>query len=74
MSDWADSELYAVWCATGAELLKAVDTDDTDHTLTAAEARRYLLTEIEHRHPRETAAWLTSGAILSGAPPTFLVR
>ncbi len=74
LSDWTDSELYSVWCATRTELLKALRAEHTDHTLTAAEARQYLLTELERRHPRETSAWLTSDAILSGEPPKFLMR
>jgi hypothetical protein len=60
-----------VWCATGAELLKALPAE---HTHTAAEARRYLLAEIERRHPDEAAAWLTTSTALAGAPPRFLVR
>lgn len=74
LSDWTDAELYSVWCATGAELLKALRAEHTDHTLTAADARQYLLAELERRHPRETADWLASAAILSGEPPTFLLR
>jgi hypothetical protein len=74
LSDWTDAELYSVWRATGAELLKALHAEHADHTLTAAGARQYLLAEVERRHPRETAAWLTSAAVLSGEPPTFLLR
>ncbi|MGW7680790.1 hypothetical protein ACWGID_08650 [Kribbella sp. NPDC054772] len=74
LSDWTDAELYKVWCATAAELLKALRTEEADHTDTAAEARRYLLAEIEHRHPAATAAWLASDAILYGEPPKFLLR
>ena len=68
-TDWTDAELYSVWCATATELLQALHVE---HTTTAAEARQYLLAEIERRHPAETAAWLNSDAILSGEPPHFL--
>jgi hypothetical protein len=74
LDDWTDAELYSVWRATETELHKALHIECTDHTLTAAEARQHLLAELERRHPRETAAWLASDAILTGEPPTFLVR
>ncbi|MET9315129.1 hypothetical protein ABZX12_25220 [Kribbella sp. NPDC003505] len=69
LADWSDAELYSVWRAIGAELVRALRAE---HTATAAEARQYLLTEIERRHPLETAAWLGSDALLSGAAPDFL--
>ncbi|MEU4295121.1 hypothetical protein AB0E63_43465 [Kribbella sp. NPDC026596] len=69
LDNWSDAELYAVWCATGTELLRAMHAGQF---ATAAEARQYLLAEIERRHPRETAAWLSSGSVLSGEPPRFL--
>lgn len=74
LSGWTDAELYKVWCATAAELLTALHADETDHTVTAAEARRYLLAEIERRHPSATAAWLSSDALLYGRPPRFLLH
>ncbi|MEU8223700.1 hypothetical protein [Kribbella sp. NPDC048915] len=74
LHDWTDTELYSVWCATGTELLKAVPAEDAGRTLTASEARRYLITEIERRRPREASAWLTSSSALSGEPPRFLLR
>ncbi|HEY3514017.1 MULTISPECIES: hypothetical protein [Kribbella] len=74
LSDWTDAELYKVWCATAVELLKALRTEEADHTGTAAEARRYLLAEIERRHPAATASWLASDAILYGEPPRFLLH
>jgi hypothetical protein len=69
LGNWSDAELYAVWCATGTELLRAMHAV---RSATAAEARQYLLAEIERRHPKETAAWLSSGSVLSGEPPRFL--
>ena len=69
LGGWTDAELYAVWCATGTELLRAMHAGQF---ATAAEARQYLLAEIERRHPRATAAWLSSGSVLSGEPPRFL--
>lgn len=74
LSEWSDAELYKVWCATAAELLKALEAEHADNTVTAARARQHLLAEIERRHPRATAAWLASDAILSGEPPTFLLH
>lgn len=74
VADWTDAELYKVWCATSTELLKAVHAERSDRTMTAADARRYLLAEIERRHPRATATWLASDAILTGEPPRFLLR
>jgi hypothetical protein len=84
LADWSDAEIYSVWRATDQELLRALRADHTDQadhadqadqaaqTSTAAEARRYLLAEIERRYPRETAAWLKSDAVLSGGAPDFL--
>jgi hypothetical protein len=72
LTEWTDAEVYRVWCATGAELLKALEAEQTDHTVTAAEAREHLLAEIERRYPQATATWLASDAILSGQPPHFL--
>ena len=69
LAGWSDVELYAVWRATGTELLRAMNAGQF---ATAAEARQYLLAEIERRHPAETAAWLSSGSVLSGEPPRFL--
>ena len=69
LADWSDAELYSVWRATGAELFLALHAE---HTATAAEARQYLLTEIERRHPLETAAWLESDALRTGGAPHFL--
>jgi hypothetical protein len=69
LADWSDAELYSVWRATGAELVRALHAE---HTATAAEARQYLLTEIERRHPLETAAWLESDALRTGGAPDFL--
>ena len=69
LGDWSDAELYSVWRATGVELLRALHAD---HTATAAEARQYLLAEIECRYPVETAAWLKSDALLTGGAPDFL--
>ncbi|TCO20464.1 hypothetical protein EV652_112210 [Kribbella steppae] len=70
LSSWTDSQLYGVWCATADELLLAAQSDDA---ATAAQARELLLAEIERRHPRETAAWLTSPQALTGDPPHFLL-
>lgn len=70
LRDWADSELYSVWCASAAEVLDALPAGQT---ATAAEARQYLLAEIERRHPRDARAWLKSEAILTGEPPAFLL-
>ncbi|HZX07897.1 hypothetical protein [Kribbella sp.] len=70
LSDWTDAELYKVWCATAAELLKA----QSEHTAAAVAARQYLLAEIECRHPRATAAWLSSDRLLYGEPPRFLLH
>jgi len=69
LADWSDAELYSVWRATAAELLRGPRAERTAIT---AEARKYLLTEIERRYPTETAAWLTSDTIMSGEPPFFL--
>jgi hypothetical protein len=69
LAGWSDAELYAVWRATGTELLRAMHAG---RFATAADARQYLLAEIERRHPIETAAWLSSGSVLSGEPPRFL--
>jgi hypothetical protein len=74
LPDWTDAELYKVWRATSEELLNALYTEQADHTMTASEARRHLLAEIEHRYPRATAAWLASDALLSGEPPQFLLH
>lgn len=70
LSSWTDSQLYAVWVATADELRHAAQSDDA---ATAARARELLLTEIERRHPRQTATWLTSPEALTGHPPHFLV-
>lgn len=70
LRDWADSELYSVWCASAAEVLEALHAGQT---ATAAEARQYLLAEIERRHPRDARAWLASDAVLTGEPPAFLL-
>lgn len=70
LHDWTDAELYRVWTASAAELLRALDAEQIG---TATEARRHLLTEIERRYPQETAAWLTSDAILTNEPPRFLL-
>ncbi|MFG1813679.1 hypothetical protein ACGFIF_07950 [Kribbella sp. NPDC049174] len=69
LSSWTDSQLYAVWVATADELRRAAQSDDA---ATAARARELLLTEIERRHPRQTATWLTSPEALTGHPPHFL--
>lgn len=74
LSDWTDAEIYRVWCATATELLKALYAEQAGHTATAAEARQYLLAEIERRYPGATAAWLSSDAILYGEPPRFLLH
>jgi len=70
LTSWSDGELYSVWCATDNEVLRATKSD---RTATAARARDHLLAEIERRYPTQTAAWLTSQAALSGAPPRFLL-
>ncbi len=70
LSSWTDSQLYAVWVATADELRRAAQSDDA---ATAARARELLLSEIERRHPRQTASWLTSPEALTGRPPDFLV-
>ena len=70
LSSWTDSQLYAVWVATAEELRRAAQSDDA---ATAARARELLLTEIERRHPRQTATWLTSPEALTGHPPHFLL-
>lgn len=70
-ADWSDAELYAVWCSTGTELVRALQAHRVG---TAAEARRYLLSEIERRHPASASAWLSSDAVLSGEPPHFLLN
>jgi transcriptional regulator of nitric oxide reductase len=70
LSSWTDSQLYAVWIATAGELRRAAQSDEA---ATAARARELLLSEIERRHPRQTATWLTSPEALTGEPPEFLV-
>jgi hypothetical protein len=70
LSSWTDSQLYGVWVATADELRLAAQSDDA---ATAARARELLLSEIERRHPRQTATWLTSPDALTGEPPHFLV-
>ncbi len=70
LSNWTDSQLYAVWVATADELRRAAGSGDA---ATAARARELLLSEIERRHPRQTATWLTSPDALTGEPPRFLV-
>jgi hypothetical protein len=69
LHDWTDSELYAVWCATNAEIKRATEAQDA---ATAARARRLLLAEIERRHPTQTKMWLSSESALTGTPPNFL--
>ncbi|TDD16547.1 hypothetical protein E1218_29595 [Kribbella turkmenica] len=70
LSSWTDSQLYAVWRATADELRLAAESDDA---ATAARARELLLTEIERRHPHQTATWLASPEALTGQPPHFLL-
>lgn len=70
LTSWTDAQLYAVWCATAVELRRAAESDEA---ATAARARELLLAEIERRHPRQTAAWLTSRQALTGEPPRFLL-
>ncbi|MFI7065756.1 hypothetical protein ACIBL3_32490 [Kribbella sp. NPDC050124] len=70
LTTWSDAQLYAVWSATADELRRATHSDDA---ATAARARDLLLTEIERRHPTQTATWLTSPTALTGQPPTFLL-
>jgi len=70
LGSWTDSQLYAVWCATADELRRAAQSDDA---ATAARARELLLAEIERRHPRQAAAWLSSRGALTGQPPRFLL-
>jgi len=69
LSSWTDAQLYAVWCATADQLRRA----QSDEAATTARARELLLAEIERRHPRQTAAWLSSRKALTGQPPTFLL-
>ncbi|WP_433169354.1 hypothetical protein [Kribbella sp. CA-247076] len=70
LSSWTDAQLYAVWRATADELRLAARSGDA---ATAARARDLLLTELERRHPRQTATWLTSPEALTGQAPTFLL-
>jgi len=70
LEKWSDAQLYAVWCATDAEVVRK---DESDHTQTAARARDLLLSEIAHRRPAETETWLNSDAALNGEPPRFLL-
>jgi hypothetical protein len=70
LSSWTDAQLYAVWCATAVELRRVAESS---RAATAARARELLLVEIERRHPRQTAAWLTSRQALTGEPPRFLL-
>ncbi|TCC45613.1 hypothetical protein E0H75_28180 [Kribbella capetownensis] len=67
---WSDAELYAVWVATDAEVVRE---SQSDYTETAARARDLLLSEIARRRPAETAAWLRSNNALKGEPPRFLL-
>ena len=67
---WSDAELYAVWVATDAEVVRE---SQSDYTETAARARDLLLSEIARRRPAETAAWLGSNSALEGEPPRFLL-
>lgn len=70
LTTWSDAQLYAVWSATADELRRAAHSDDA---ATAARARELLLTEIERRHPHQTATWLSSPEALTGQPPNFLL-
>lgn len=70
LARWSDAELYAVWVATDAEVVRE---SQSDYTETAARARDLLLSEIARRHPAETAAWLRSDNALKGEPPRFLL-
>jgi len=70
LDTWSDAELYAVWCATDAEVVRE---SQSGHTETAARARDLLLSEIARRRPAETAAWLSSNNALKGEPPRFLL-
>ncbi len=69
MSAWTDAELYTVWCASLDEVGQA-----PDRAVVAAQARAYLLEELERRHPADAAFWIRSGAGLEGEPPHFLVE
>lgn len=71
LTTWSDAQLHAVWCATADELRRAAHSDDA---ATAARARELLLTEIERRHPQQTATWLASPEALTGQPPDFLLN
>lgn len=69
MAAWTDAELYSVWCASIGEVGQA-----PARAVVAAQARAYLLEELERRHPADAAYWIRSGAGLEGEPPTFLVE
>lgn len=69
MAAWTDAELYTVWCASIGEVGQA-----PDRAVVAAQARAYLLEELERRHPADAAYWIRSGAGLEGEPPNFLVE
>ncbi|WP_406047754.1 hypothetical protein [Kribbella sp. NBC_00889] len=70
LARWSDAELYAVWVATDAEVVRE---SQSGYTGTAARARDLLLSEIARRRPAETAAWLSSDNALNGEPPRFLL-
>ncbi|TCC64095.1 hypothetical protein E0H73_06625 [Kribbella pittospori] len=70
LAKWSDAELYAVWVATDAEVVRE---SQSDYTETAARARDLLLSEIARRRPAETAVWLRSNNALKGEPPRFLL-